>query len=324
MKIDIVYLWVDGNDPEWRKRREPYLPVEEQRDAQTFCEGRVLDNDELMYSLRSVEMYAEWVNHIYIVTDRQTPEWLDTSNSKVTIVDHTDIIPAEILPTYSTRVIEGHIHLIKGLSEHFLFANDDMTFGRKVTPNFFFTQEGRSKCRFRETTPLPKDIVIDSTSGNAIHQASVAISRDFGVECGALAPSHQIDPYVKSDIAGCIEHYKEWWQETLTHRFRAKEDMQRHIFSLYAVAKCQAQRVIVRPASKFLRIMSRIGAVLRFTRGVDSRVVTINKRFIYLQIKMFRPALLCFNDTEHVQEHHRQAMKRTLQRLYPLKSQFEK
>ncbi len=324
MKIDLIYLWVDGDDPEWRSRREPYMPVTEQQDRQTFCDGRVADNDELKYSLRSVEMYATWVNHIYIVTDKQTPNWLNTKNPKVTIIDHTEILPPEVLPMYNSRAIELAIHRIKGLSEHYIFANDDMTFGRKVSPNFFFTTKGKAKSRFRERTPAPHDIVVKNSYGNAVHQAIVAISRDFGIECENLIPSHQIDPYVKSQVTECIEQYKAWHNTTLNHRFRTGEDMQRHIFSLYAIAVGAGVKIIVRPLSRFKRVMSRVLATLRLTRGVDSRVVTINKRFIYLQIKMFRPALLCFNDTEYVKEHHRQAMKRTLQRLYPRKSQFEK
>ncbi|MDR0763113.1 MAG: Stealth CR1 domain-containing protein, partial [Bacteroidales bacterium] len=86
-KIDIVYLWVDGSDPEWQKKRSEYIPASTVSDravyADAFCEGRYVNNDELRYSLRSVEKYANWVRKIFIVTDNQIPLWLDTSNPKI-------------------------------------------------------------------------------------------------------------------------------------------------------------------------------------------------------------------------------------------------
>lgn len=50
--------------------------------------SRFEDNDELRYSLRSVEKYAPWVRHIFIVTNGQIPHWLDLENPRVTIVTH--------------------------------------------------------------------------------------------------------------------------------------------------------------------------------------------------------------------------------------------
>ncbi len=56
MKIDLVYLWVNGNDPQWLARKNAYLG----RDAiatndETNCKGRFVDNDELKFSLRSMD-----------------------------------------------------------------------------------------------------------------------------------------------------------------------------------------------------------------------------------------------------------------------------
>ena len=72
MDIDLVYLWVDGNDPEWLARKNAFLPADKQVDPQAAGECRYAENDELRYSLRSVELYVPWVRRIYIVTDDQT------------------------------------------------------------------------------------------------------------------------------------------------------------------------------------------------------------------------------------------------------------
>ena len=49
IKIDLVYLWVDGNDLVWLKKRQPYLKKE------INTTGRYQDNQELKYSLRSID-----------------------------------------------------------------------------------------------------------------------------------------------------------------------------------------------------------------------------------------------------------------------------
>ena len=73
--IDIVYTWVDGNDEAWREKRNRYMPNTQNtaKAPNHMCEARWRENNELMYSLRSVESFAPWVNKIYIVTDGQRP-----------------------------------------------------------------------------------------------------------------------------------------------------------------------------------------------------------------------------------------------------------
>lgn len=72
-KIDMVYLWCDGNEIAFKKRKQQYLKLEdnsEQENIEAVGDIRFYDNEELKYSLRSLELYAPWINHVYIVTDR--------------------------------------------------------------------------------------------------------------------------------------------------------------------------------------------------------------------------------------------------------------
>ena len=38
--------------------------------------NRFASRDELRYSLRSLQAYAPWVRHVWLVTDQQRPRWL--------------------------------------------------------------------------------------------------------------------------------------------------------------------------------------------------------------------------------------------------------
>lgn len=140
--VDIVYLWVDGSDPIWRRKRAKAAAALSHVGIQNMAlysnvEGRFRDNDELRYSLRSVEKFFPNHGHIYVVTDGQTPHWLQAS-SRLTVVDHLELIPSKLLPTFDSGNIESYIHRIPGLSERFFYLNDDVFFGAPVRLDDWF------------------------------------------------------------------------------------------------------------------------------------------------------------------------------------------
>ncbi len=146
--IDVVYTWVDGTDSRWQESKgramnasDPELLARGAVDAARFA-----DNDELRFSLRSLEQYAPWIRRIWIVTSGQVPQWLDTAHPRVTVVPHREIWPDEQgLPTFNSHAIEANLHHLDGLSEHFLYFNDDFFLVRPVTPEHFFLANGVSK-----------------------------------------------------------------------------------------------------------------------------------------------------------------------------------
>lgn len=146
--IDAVYTWVDGSDLDWQLRKAAALAEASSAPLSPFSinDSRYITRDELRYSLRSLEMFADWINHIYLITDDQVPSWLDVDHPKLTIVSHRDIFGNRgKLPTFNSHAIESQLHHISGLSEHFLYLNDDVFFGRAVDPKRFFLSNGMSK-----------------------------------------------------------------------------------------------------------------------------------------------------------------------------------
>lgn len=139
-KIDLVYLWVDGSDTRWLEKKQKHTGIDFNT-TECDCKGRFTNNDELRYSLRSVEKHLPWINNIYIVTDSQCPDWLNINHPGIHLIDHAEIMPADILPCFNAPVIEYYLHKIPGLQEHFLFANDDMFVNSDLTPDYFFNQD---------------------------------------------------------------------------------------------------------------------------------------------------------------------------------------
>lgn len=146
--IDIVYTWVDSNDIEFIRNKNKYENVmsEMQKEKEEISDiARFESHDELKYSIRSIFEYAPWVNHIYIVTNGQVPKWLNSECSKVSIITHDQIIDREYLPTFNSHVIESSLHKIPGLSEHYIYFNDDVMLTRPIKPEYFFTSSGLAK-----------------------------------------------------------------------------------------------------------------------------------------------------------------------------------
>jgi len=136
-KIDFVITWVDSTDENWLKEKNKYRP-EENTDVR---EARYRNWDTLKYWFRGVETYAPWVNKIYFVTYGHVPNWLNLNNPKLEIVKHSEYMDSKYLPTFNSIPIELSMHKIKGLSENFVYFNDDMFLIRDTKPADFFKND---------------------------------------------------------------------------------------------------------------------------------------------------------------------------------------
>ena len=138
--IDFVVTYVDGNDPVWREKMLRYrgdLTGDETRDM-AIRDERFRDFGVFRYWFRAVAENAPWVHKIYVVTDNQTPEWLNTDDEKIVAVDHTDFIPEKYLPLFNSAAIGCNIHRIPGLSDNFVLFDDDVYLNAQMREEDFF------------------------------------------------------------------------------------------------------------------------------------------------------------------------------------------
>lgn len=190
--IDLVYTWVDGTDPAWAAKRASTLG--QSYHAEASSAARYLSRNELRYSIRSAFLFAPWLRNIYIVTDEQRPPWLSESDNRVRVVSHREIFSDPTwLPTYNSHAIETQLHHIDGLSEHFLYLNDDMFFGRPVTPNAFFLSNGIAKY-FPSQSRVPQGPIteLDTPVDAACKNNRELLLQRFG---SAIVQSMQHVPY---------------------------------------------------------------------------------------------------------------------------------
>lgn len=139
MDIDFVVTWVDMNDPLWQADFVKYSRKGHEI-KNGVSKARFRDYGFLKYWFRGIEKFAPWVRKIHFVTCGQYPEWLDLNNPKIHLVSHKDFIPQQFLPTFNSVVIEYYLHKIPGLSDHFVYFNDDFYIINEIKKERFFKE----------------------------------------------------------------------------------------------------------------------------------------------------------------------------------------
>lgn len=169
--IDIIIPWVDGSDPEWQAEKEKYMQkTEADADANSIVRYQSWDN--LQYLFRGIEKFMPWVNKVYFVTWGHLPEFLNADCPKLQIVRHEDFIPKEYLPTFNANVIESNFHRIEGLSENYIYFNDDMFPLTSIAETYYFKND--KVCDEAVETPIiPVDIGPISSWGCAARANNV-------------------------------------------------------------------------------------------------------------------------------------------------------
>ena len=309
MDIDLVYLWVDGSDPVWQARRRAFTG-KGLDGTEANCKGRYTDNGELKYNLRAVEKYAPWIHRIFIVTDDQTPSWLDTSNPKVVMVSQKDIIPEISRPCFNSSLIEHFLYRIPGLSEHFLYANDDTFINKPVTPDMFFTPEGLPIIRLIHTRM--RDMYLAFRKNvlgvpykyyiRTLRNAAELVKDRYGVYYSGK-PHHNIDAYLKSSCRHTGEVFEREISEVLTNHVRKDNDIQRVIYSYAPLAEKRGHLEYVTQRTSF-----------RF----------LIYRNHYGKLRRYDPLFFCMNDSEYATDADRQRVTEFLAERFPEKSRFEK
>lgn len=147
MAIDAVITWVDGNDAAHKKKLAITLQKMGISKPESAAPTRFNQCGEIDYCLRSLLCYAPWLRTLYLVTDNQTPSIIKTlretpEGNKIKLIDHRDIFldHANALPTFNSLSIESVLWRIEGLSEQFIYLNDDCALIRAVTPDDFFRE----------------------------------------------------------------------------------------------------------------------------------------------------------------------------------------
>ncbi|MFB3979026.1 MULTISPECIES: stealth family protein [Microbacterium] len=308
--VDMVFSWVDGSSSEFQRQRAARMKGYVVGDGDDNA-ARYRQVDELRYALRSVHMYAPWVRRIFIATDSPTPEWL-ADHPKVTIVRSEEFFAdPSVLPTHNSHAVEAQLHRIPGLAEHFLYSNDDMFFGRPVTPELFFSGSGIS--RFVES-----GIRIGSGPahvGRSGHDNGLRVNRALLQErfgrVITLDLEHCATPLRRSVAYELEREFAEDYARTAASRFRSATDISvtNSLYHYYALATGRAV-ITTEPRTRYVQT-TQLDSLRRMERLVSRR-----------DTDMF-----CLNDgsvPEIPEEVRVPALRACLERYFPVAAPWEK
>jgi hypothetical protein len=222
--VDVVYTWVDGSDPAWLTRRAAVS--EDSSEVESTRAARFLSRDELRFSLRSLHANAPWVRNVFIVTDDQQPPWLRDDVPGVRVVSHREIFRDQsVLPTYNSHAIESQLHHIDGLSEHFVYLNDDMFIGRPVPPQAFFLANGLSQIFLSKArVPIGGVTEADTPISAACKNNRALLESVFG---RTITQTFQHTPYAlhRSILQDIEDRFPQEHARTAASRFRGRTDL---------------------------------------------------------------------------------------------------
>lgn len=148
---DVVIAWVDGDDPAHKRKKLQYQTGKNETAHDDVAGAmRYRSTGEIYYCVASVLRYAPWVRKIFIVTDNQNPhvhEFVERNfpdnRIPIEIVDHKVLFRGyeEYLPTFNSLAIATMLWRIPGLSDSFLYFNDDVFLASPAAEKDWFDGE---------------------------------------------------------------------------------------------------------------------------------------------------------------------------------------
>ena len=316
-QVDVVYLWKDESDEEWVRRREEFL----ERNGEGRGYNRVdmgsratkTSLDRLKYSMRSIDKYFGSLGKTFLVTDGQRPSWLKPDDPRVVIVNLEDIFtdPA-YLPSYNSQAIESYFYNIPGLSEFFVYLNDDFFLNCPVTPEDFFGKGGRIKVRLgRAVAARGVPSVNEEGDTSAQKNSNLVLDRHFKNE-PRLTVMHRPYAHRKSLMAKAAEEFPEEFHLTRRSHFRSVEMFALHSYLIPYWAYYTGSAEIV-PPQLFRKDMFYWSNDRRHNEEVLERIQKTD------QVSFCIQAELSTQLTETSVQSYRTAMET----VFPEKSSFE-
>lgn len=323
--IDIVIPWVNGEDKKWQEKASKFMPNED------FNSERFRDWGTLKYLFRSIDCYLPWIHKIYLVTDNQIPDWLNLENKKVQVIDHSEFIPDEFLPSFNSNAILMNAYRIPGLSEQFLIVEDDMLFTRPAKPNDFF-RDGKVCDFLIESAISPHEefsfilmntLILINNKFNKRKFLKNSSTKYFNIKYGiqlirslgsffykyfiGFYTRHCIQPYLKSEYKYVVEKvFPKECKNTMMHHIRNnKEDITEWIVRYFNLLN-----------GNFIPISPNRYEFMEISDHEKIKKAINSKKRISI----------CMNDTQ-VKEEYPKVMKTNIEILeskFNKKSQFEK
>lgn len=322
-KIDFVFPYVDSNDDNWFKTYKK-MCIKYNRPIKTRTKEnvRIRPWDTLQYVFRGIAKNVPWINKVYLLVEQesQVPKWLDVNNDKLVIVTHEEFIPKQFLPTYNSGVIEMFLSNIKGLSEYFIYSNDDMYILNALKPEDFFVkidQDNKTtylpKIRIRIKELKPKVTMYQKMLLNTFNMCLDNNDVKWPFVGKYLRSDHSINPILKSTMKMYLDKYTDRVYNSCT-TFRTDKNMTQEISNYH--------HFLYRFKNDLLNDLS-----LSSKRKTHYTKIKDDTDFNILENEILNSEtqILCINDSDILNfDKAKKSLVKIFDKKYPDKCEFEK
>lgn len=284
--VDAVITWVDGSDPKHARKLSECLGAQGIKRPTTVSPSRLNDSGELDCCVTSIFRFAPWIRTIFIVSDDQTPSLVaklagSPHQDRVKVVDHQEIFRGHhsVLPLFNIRSLTTALWRIEGLSDCFIFFNDDFFLLRPLQKRDFF-RDGKmvvrgSHARFKHlSTPGQfmsrlRAFFAKNKPGRASHLlGQERAAKLAGMNKRYLRLDHNPHPYLKHVLADFYAAHPDLFEENIRYRFRSEKQFVGEALAAYVAMA--AGRAIVDNTLKTVQIKPADQSVLRIKQQMQA------------------------------------------------------
>lgn len=300
--IDFVIPAVDGSDPKWQKRFINNKAKETGLKETDISMARYRKGVDLRYWFRGVERYAPWVRKVHFITDNQLPDWINLDCPKLNWVKHSDYIPNQYLPVFSSHPIELNLHKIKDLSDHFVYFNDDLFLTKEIGPEYFFYKGLPTDMAILQPN-IPQTDIMKSIIANDIELINKSfrkwnclvrsphkwfslkyrklllrtISTLSQKEFASFWEPHLTHNYLKSTFDEVWATHGPILEEVCKHKFRNASDVNQWVFAYWQLAKGSFHPTnFLRESKPFYRIEKEIENIEDAIKNKKYKIILLN------------------------------------------------
>jgi len=291
--MDIVITYVNGADPQWQRSYSDYT-------HKPLITKRYRDWGTLKYLLRAIEKNLPFIENVFLVVSSmsQVPEW---ASSGLKVITHDMIIPKDYLPTFNSTSIEMFLHRIPGLSEEYIYFNDDIFPVRPCSETDFFT-DGKAVLKFHNC--LLRGGQFRKHTLNSDRLARKALNKKSFVSY--LRPKHTATTMLRSV---CEEAFRKSEPELLSRISRVREDYNVNQYYYLDYQKLSGKTVPGCLSKKHFSLAVASEKDIRaFFADPDSALVGINDTKV----------------SPEKEESVSSMLREVMQQIFPAKSRFEK
>ncbi|CAF1594481.1 unnamed protein product [Rotaria magnacalcarata] len=336
--FDIVYTYVNGSNEKYIRQKDYWFSIDRTllgsnrlHERHSISSSLSKDNNELCFSLRSIEKFMpSFQGHIYVVTD-QIPNWLNVSmpQSQLRVISTQKIMDNRYLPTFNSHAIEANLHKIPHLKEFYLYFNDDYILGSPVFIEDFFIDgkcpviygDDRLTSNTNLTLNIHKKAMLNTNAllDGLLSKVNASVN-DSDRRFLPHAP-HPIRKSIAEEV--WVSKFADIQREQSSHRFRDMNDVHPTYF---------VSRFLIEQSNACVEQRRMKSAC--FPDGPDfcnqvlkNKYLKVKRFFNRLRSRSRMPKFLSINDRTNAnykyQDRIHWELQRFLKEMFPQKSKFE-